>query len=96
MVGIAVALVTAASTQKPPSISFGLNPDFVGCHDDQLPTRVTASWHIVHDVGKATITGAVDNVGGPVPPIAISTKAGHHGVVGSKKVYLPAARPPRC
>jgi len=88
MAGIAVVLVTAASAPKPPSISFGLKPDIVPCRNHQHSAQVTAGWHIVNNVTAATITGAVNRAGKPLPPIALATKAGKNGIVGSRKLRM--------
>ena len=88
MVGVAVALVTAASAPKPPSISFGLKPDIVPCRNHQRSAQVTAGWHIVNNVTQATITGAVDRAGKPLPPITLPTRASKNGIVGTRKLRM--------
>jgi hypothetical protein len=88
VVGITVALVTAAAAPMPPSISFELTPDVVPCRNHQHSALVTAGWHIVNNVTRATITGAVDRAGKPLPPITLATKAGKNGVVGSRKLRV--------
>jgi hypothetical protein len=85
----AVVFAVAAGNPKAPSVSFDVNPTNVGCVADQLPVKVTVSWHIVHPLTSATITGAVDDVGNPLPPVSVSTKRGRHGVIGKRKVFMP-------
>ncbi len=85
---VAVLFSIAASDTKAPSVSFDVKPDFVGCTTDQLPVKVTVSWHIAHPLTSATITGAVDDVGNPLPPVGLSTKRGRNGVIGKRKVFM--------
>ena len=85
---VAVVFAVAASDAKAPSVSFGVSPDFVACTHKEGPTSVTASWRIVNPVTSVTITGAVDAKGKALPPIAVSTKPGKHGVVGARKVRM--------
>ena len=59
----AVVFAVAAGNAKAPSVSFDVSPTYVGCVADQLPVKVTVSWHIVHPLTSATITGTVDSVG---------------------------------
>ena len=79
---VAVVFSVAASDAKPPSVSFDVSPDFVGCTRRATPATVTVSWHIVHPVTSVTITGAVDSKGKALPPVTVSTKPGKNGVVG--------------
>src|SRR5690348_6218697 len=78
----------AASAPKAPSIAFGVTPDEIGCYSDQPPVQVVASWHIVHAVTRAAISGAVDDVGNSLPAIAVPMVRGKHGIVGTRKLLM--------
>ena len=86
-----VPLLTAATTPKAPSMSFDVTPTEIGCYTGQVPVQVLASWHIVHRVTSATISGGVDDVGTPLPPMELSIVRGKRGIVGSHKLYVPCS-----
>jgi hypothetical protein len=87
-VSAVLVVVGARSAPKPPSISFTVTPDFVACRDGQLPARVTASWHITHDVSALRLTGAVDSAGNALGPMALPVRRGKLGIVGKRRVFL--------
>jgi len=91
VVGVCVVVPltsAAASAPKAPSIAFGVTPDEIGCYSDQPPVQVVASWHIVHPVTRASISGAVDDVGNSLPAIAVPMVRGKHGIVGTRKLLM--------
>ncbi len=91
MAAFVVLVSMGAATPRPPSITFSLAPSFVGCTRDEPPVKVRASWRITHPVSSATISGAVDASGLDLPPIALSTKVGKHGITGSRTLRLRCA-----
>ena len=86
-----VLLLTAAAAPKAPSMSFGVTPNEIGCYDAQPPVQVVASWHVVHPVTTLTISGAVDNVGGPLSPITLPTDRKKGGIIGKRKLFVPCS-----